>query len=354
MLSAKAQPVSAFAVAKELRKQWLIFQENGYRAYEGQYVKAIYFNLEAPAYKGDFLSLRSPNTFAVFINQKLITKKNQRAVLLNIDSLSRLYSPALSITVFQPDGIRSLESNILVPAIVAPATEADLMPRKENFFLDFCLLAALLLSVYFVLLFRTNPRLTLDYVNVSKIITVQEREEILLTTRIASSVNLLFYLFCSAFCSLALLAIFYFGTDKEGVAHYFPMHSIGQGFWQWTKLSVIIAALLFVKLMTIYVFSALFALRDKSAIQYFNFIRTLFFIIGLVSTVCIAYFVYYHYPTGPHSHVLNACAWVLGFSVIMIFLKLMALAPFSFFHLFSYLCASEIIPLVILLKVLLY
>src|SRR5580704_5737385 len=96
---AESSPVVTMNNVKDLREEWQIFQ-GGYRKYEGQRVKAIYFSLEGSTHTGDFLSIQSPRTFSVFINQKLIAHKNRGAIRLRIDSLSALYSTTLSIGVF--------------------------------------------------------------------------------------------------------------------------------------------------------------------------------------------------------------------------------------------------------------
>jgi Domain of unknown function (DUF4271) len=342
-----------FIEVKDLQPEWLVFQGNAYQNYDNQKARAIYFTLDPSTFKGNFLSVKSPRPFRVFVDQKLIIQQDHGTVLLSVDSLNQVYPGTLFFGVFQEKGVETLQTRIVGPESGAFRSWVDVQRRKENFFLDFLVLATIILAVYFVLLFRTNPRLTLDYLNVSKLFFIQEREENLLATRVTSSVNLLFYLFCSLFCALVLLVIFQFSEGAVGPSFYFPIRSAGEGFLQWGKLSLFIVAWLAFKLLIISLFSSLFALRDTSALQYFNFIRVLFFIAGLIMVICLGYFVYYGYPAGPHIGLLRMTVFILSLFTVMIFLKLMTFAPFSSFHLFSYLCASEIIPLVILIKVLL-
>ncbi len=338
---------------KDLREEWLIVDHEGYRKFAKDPVKKIFFSFDASQFRGDFLCVEDERPFAIFINQKLVTEKTRGLVKLDLDSLRLLYSSQLSVSVFQQTGIASLSTYLLGPLAVAD-TDQDIFLRKGNFFLDFSLMATLMVSVYLVFLLRTNPRLTLDYLNVSKLFSSQEREENLLTSRITSRVNLLFYFFCSLFCALTLLVVFHLSKNRIPLAGWFPIRSTGEGFFQWLKLSVIVAGLLALKLMLIILFSSLFNLRDKAPIQYFNFIRALFLAAGLIALISTLNFVLHGQYGGLDSMWLKIGAAVMVLAAGMMYLKLLALTRYHFFHLFSYLCASEIIPLVILLKILLY
>ncbi len=341
-------------LVKDLREEWLIVDHQGYRKFAKDPVKKIFFSIDASQFKGDFLCVEDDRPFAIFIHQKLVAEKNRGLVKFNLDSLGSIYSPQLSISVFQQDGIASLSSYILGPVSPNPVFSQDIFPRKGNFFLDFSLLATLMISVYLVFLLHTNPRLTFDYLNVLKLFSTQEREENLLTNRVTSRVNLLFYFFCSLFCSFTLLVVFHLSKNLIPLASQFPIRSTGEGFFQWIKLSVMIAGLMALKLTLVVLFSSLFNLRDKAPIQYFNFIRSLFLAAGLIALISTGNFILNGQYGGLYSVWLKIGAGVMVVSAGMMYLKLLALTRYHFFHLFSYLCASEIVPLVILLKILLY
>ncbi len=348
------QAIRADALVKDLREEWMVRDHNGYRKFERDGVKVIYFSLDAKSVKGNLLRVADDESFAIFINQKLVAEKDRGLLTFRMDSLSALYSVPLGIAIFQKGGISSLSTTLLSAAPALPAIDQDLIPRKGNFFLDFVLITALMVSIHLAFLMGTNPRLTIDYLNAFKLFSVQEREENLLASRVTSRINLLFYLFCSLFCSLTLLVIFNLTQDLVPLAHRFPIRSTGEGFFQWIKLSAMIASLLFVKMVLVFIFSELFKVKDIAAIQYFHFIRALILAAGLITAVSILNFIFKGPVGGLHFILLKTGAGVLVLSAVMMYLKLLGLTRLHFFHLFSYLCASEIIPLVILLKVLLY
>jgi hypothetical protein len=260
----------------------------------------------------------------------------------------------MQVCVFQKGGIQSLTTDLLLPAPAHTVVDQDPVLRKGNFFLDFALITALIVSIYLAFLMGTNPRLTFDYLNASKLFSVYEREENLLASRVTARVNLLFYLFCSLYCSLTLLVVFHLGNDLIPLARYFPIRSTGEGFLQWIKLSAVVASLLFVKMVIVFILSELFSVKDAAAIQYFQFIRALILAAGLITLISILNFIFKGQAGGLHFLLLRIGAAVLVLSAGMMYLKLLGLTRYHFFHLFSYLCASEIIPLVILLRILLY
>jgi hypothetical protein len=342
------------ALVKNLREEWMVLDHNRYRKFEGDAVKVVYFSLDANSWKGDYFRVTDDESFAIFINQKLVAEKDRGPVTLRIDSLSALYSTPMVIGIFQRRGISSLSTTLLSAAPAIPTFDETLFPRKENFFLNFALITALLVSIHLAFLMGTNPRLTFDYLNASKLFSVQEREENLLTSRVTSRVNLVFYLFCSLFCSITLLVVFHLTNDLVPLAHHFPIRSTWEGFFQWIKLSTIIAGLLIAKMVVVFVLSELFKVKDTAAIQYFHFIRALILAAGLITVISVVNFIFKGPVGGLHFILLKTAAGVLVLSAVMMYLKLLGLTRYHFFHLFSYLCASEIIPLVILLKVLLY
>ncbi|MEQ8424194.1 MAG: DUF4271 domain-containing protein, partial [Cyclobacteriaceae bacterium] len=96
----------------------------------------------------------------------------------------------------------------------------------------------------------------------------------------------------------------------------------------------------------------LFNFKEAIAPQFFNCIRLFFFIFTVSAIICVCYFVFKIQSPGAYSFLLGGIIFLLGVWIIVIGLKLLRRSPFRFFHLFSYLCASELIPIVILVKVL--
>ncbi len=343
---------SLSTVIKDLRDDWQYYESGKYQPFTNQKVKAVYFNIDAAKYKGSSFSIKDEKPFFVFVDNKLIAGREGGQCLLNLDSLSKLYSSSLFFGIYQRTGIGKLRTMIQAP--ISTAQPFANVLREQSYFLNFSILAALFLFAYFIALLHANPKLTLDYFNFAKIFSVQEREDDLLNSRVTASVNLLFYLFGSLFTALTLLVIFHFGESLIPAANYFKTGSLGEGFFQWIKLSALISVMLIFKLLLIYFISFVFHLKDTPSVHFFNYMRVLLLIFTLVATGCTFYFMIH----GQHPTFYLGLLWmsviifVLG--DLMIYFKLLVKASFRGFHLFSYLCITEIIPLVILIRILLY
>lgn len=335
----------------DLQDQWLVASPEGFVKFESQNTSSIYFWIPATSYKGATLAIAGRHPYSVWINSQLIWS-GQGSIRFSIDSLARLYSPKIFLGVFSASGFNNIATTIEQRNTAGDTL--DIFPRKGNYFLDFALIASLLLLVAFTMFLRTNPVLTQDYFNLSKLITSLDRTESGFGLRIASSVNILYYFFGSCFLALILLVAFHLMGPVTLLSKMFQVKATTQGFLQWLLLSFGIAGLLVGKLLWIAIFATLFGFKDTVRFQFFNFVRVIFISVAILVVIGFVFVLFnvrtdlfYYYQL-----YLLVGLFILGTCVV--YIKLTARLPYHFFHLFSYLCASEIIPLLILTKLILY
>ena len=338
-------------VVKDLRPDWLKYTADEYQlvgALSPADLSTIYFQLNTPSFKGQHLRVSGMEDWDLFVNGKLIFSGRER--LLSIDSLSTVYSRNLFFGVHADQGIGNLITEIVsTNSQVGPSR--GLAPRPPTFFRDYAIITISSLLLFLLLLFRTNPQLTLDYFSFAKIFSVQERNEKLLASRITSSVNLLFYLFCALLTGFLLSAVFYFAGAYFLVSRFINITSLGVAFGIWLKLSLFILVLLASKLIIVLLFSSLFNFRETVSFQFFNFLRFVLFTAVVMAGLSLVYFVFKGGRAVFYEQLIVLALVLMSAGSVMVLIKLLARSPFSFFHLFSYLCASEIIPLVIIIKI---
>jgi len=117
-------------------------------------------------------------------------------------------------------------------------------------------------------------------------------------------------------------------------------------------LALVIAAVLMAKLTFVSIIALLYGWRDVTGVQFFNFIRVLILSLSLIAMVSL--FCFSMGITVDYFILLKAGCALLAVGAGLLYFKLQARTVFRSFHLFSYLCATEIFPLVILVKVLLF
>lgn len=327
----------------DVRQDWMVY-ENGWRKYSHQSTRTVHFVLGEKA-RGGSLIIHDRKEFAVFLDRKLIAR-TQDSLTLKLDSLFARYPGPGMFSIYQRNPIYSLRAVLSKPG--AQAYE-DINPiRPGHYFSDFVILASFLLMIFLVSLFRINPRLTWDYLNVIKLFSIQERDETIVAGRIGSSVNLLFFGLISFLLGLMVMIIFNKAHDYLRWAGEFNYHNTIQAFMVWLLISGIIFLSLMTKLALIASFSWLFNLRDTVRFQFFNFIRLLIIVCILLCFLAIVYFIVQTQNPYPYYFLLLLASIFVGLGTVSLFLKLLARTQLPVFHLFSYLCATEIIPLLIL------
>jgi hypothetical protein len=334
--------------AKELKSNWLVYSEDKYIPYNNQPSRTIFFWIDTKLNKHQQLLIDARHNYSLFINNKLVVQKKGKSVL-SIDSLSKHYPFHFFVSIYSATGVHHVSTRITMPA-----NELNPMKRKGNFFLDFSLLATLALIGSFAIFIQTNPALTFDYLNVRKWFSFQEKDESKFTLRIASSVNLLFYLFGSFFMSLMLIIAFHFAGDQFWLAQAFPIKSTPQAFWQWLLLSAVIFGCFIIKLAWLAMLAALFGFRDTVNFQFFNFMRSILIAITTVAFLCLVYYILGIQSSSYFEYLIFILSAIFVVGIALIYFKLLSRMPFHFFHLFSYLCASEIIPTLVLIRFFFY
>lgn len=340
-----------FIVKKNLQPEWLVNIENKYVPFRQseKAVNTIYFTLKPSNFKGDYLVLTGANHFSIMVNDKLILDQIKKATL-SIDSLKKNYSEStFFFAVHQKQSISqtNLLTNVQSKIIAATALEIE-HRRLGTSFRDFVVTATLALFIFLVGLIRLNPRLSSDYFSVTKLFSLRDSDIDQFYYRLTSG-NILFYVLTSLVLAFYLIVIGQFVSielaelNSNGYAAYILT---------WLKLSVIIFTLLFVKMFIVYVIASLFGVRDIAGFHFFNFIRLVLIFIGILTLILATYHLLHGQQKDFYNFFLHALGWILGGWVILLFLKLTNRVRYAMFHLFSYICATEIIPFLLIVKVL--
>jgi len=348
---ANAQPME-MTVVKDLEEDWKVFLGDHYATRDqSNDERTVYFLVDHSIYKGALLRIESQKEYSIFIAGRLIASNEKGIVFYDLDSLSTRYGSPLDFSI-RKSAVK-ISTQIVIKGKLSVENEG-LEKRKTPYFLNFSILTSLILLTFFVILLRTNPKLTVDYLNFVKLFSTQEREENSMSMRITSSVNLLFYSFASMLTAFLIVVIFHFTSGKISSASFFQVSSIRDCFLQWLELTALVLIILAIKLIVVSLFSSLYKASEITAMQFFNFVRLFFFTFGVISLLIAVFFIAEVLSPVWYYNLFYVAATIFIFWELIIFLKLMTRLPFRIFHLFFYLCASELIPLVILIKVVFY
>jgi hypothetical protein len=315
--------------------------------------KCLYFYLDAQHARGNYLEVESIKPFSFFVNGRLAQHCKTGKTSFSIDSLSSEFTNALSFSIYRENANEPVQAKVVNYTSVLPTT-FDPGKRQSKTFSDFSILASGILLIGFVFLLRVNARITFDYFNVVKLFSLQEREENLTGTKISASFNLLIYLFGCLLTTLLLFNLYYRSGQTLILLGDLTKYSLYGITILWIIVSLILFIGLFTKLILLYSFSFLFNLSDLLTVQFFNFMRLLFFACILIMIFLIGYFVFEVQNSVSYARLIDLLVIAMLMWLPLIFFKLLGRASNKMFHLFSYLCTSEIFPVLFLIKVLFF
>jgi Domain of unknown function (DUF4271) len=343
-------------VVKNFTGEWKVFQNGQYEPYVpgAGGVRNIFFSVEANNFPESFLQVSSPVPLTLFINGQIAASSND-PLLLSIDSLAEIFqSRVLQINILQEEiHPGSLLTNIQANIKPLSSVEDHSLMRFSTF-RDFAIVGMLILMVMLIIIIQINPKLTSDYFSVAKIFSMREGEDGQSHSRITSSINILFYAYCSLMLGYFLIIIFHYVPSHYASAISFQGDTFFGAVIQWLELSLIVLVLCFVKITLVYSLSFVFGMPEIGGIHFFNWVRLLLGVFGILTAVLFLYFIGHGQQEGFYIFLLRIMSWVLAGWMILIIFKLYRQAGHSMFHLFSYICATELIPFLITIKVLYY
>ncbi|MEO7988278.1 MAG: DUF4271 domain-containing protein [Chryseolinea sp.] len=349
VITSQAQELT---LKKDFRNDWLIYESDVYRPFNEneEETKSVYFWMEVSKFSSDSLIIESTESFALFVNAQLIYLSETK-IVLSVDSLQSLFNtPDLLIGIYQENGIDGgLTTGILSRTVVS---SSDLIPISFSSFRDFVIAGMLILLMMLIVIIQLNPKLATDYFSVTKIFSLREGDDKQVYSRITSSTSILFYCFCSLIIGYYLIIIFHFIPTQYSLATAFYANTFSSALLQWLQLSLIILGFFFLKILIVFVATFLFGYSDLMGIHFFNWVRLLLVIFGTLTVILFIYFISHGQGKGFLATLFVFVAWILVGWMILIFLKLMTRNSRSMFHLFSYLCATELIPFLLTINLL--
>jgi hypothetical protein len=342
-----------WALLQDMSEEWLYYDEewlpltNRLEKYD-----AVHFRL--PEKQGNLhLMIKYPGRFSVFLNEQ-IYYTSRDSLMVNADSLllaTGFQDPL--VTIYAPD----IQPNYLRTHLLfqynpdnepEPSNVVNIIRRKSYASRDFIVVAFLLLLFLMVLLKVFYPRNFGDFYNISKTFSSRNVEEDFLRGRLFSQINLIIISFqCLIIGLFITLLIVHLniptGEEYKNVPEYMVL---------WLKFSSYMAVFIILKFILIRNFTSLYNLYSFTTPHFMSYLR----IVTLTFSLGLLFFYWGIYTFGWEKSALfylglNFVLILLGLGIFFIYLKLINSASYKKVHLFSYLCATEILPYVVILKV---
>jgi hypothetical protein len=342
--------VHAQYIKKDISKQWLVFDGSRFipaQDYNKNF-QTIHFSIQPTEATGATLKIIYPEELAVYVNNKLIFSGSNE-IQTTIDSLRIVAnSKYLQFSIYHENlQINKLTTFLYSPQLITDSkTEKIIQPLVPA---DFIILSAALIIVLLLTIILLNPKLASDYFSVTKLVSLREREESQVYNRIAGSTNFLFFGFSALTIALVLTLSKPFGNSE-----IFESTNFKQYTWMWGGTTGLLLVIVLIKMVATYFWSWLFNTREVAGLQFFNWIRTMFLLSGLsLLIISVSLVMQFQEPLWI-SFWRNLLLFGLIIWNIPVAFKVTNKVQLGLFHLFSYLCVTEIIPSIIIFKILYY
>jgi len=339
-----------FLEKRDLHAEWMVYTGNSYKSFASHNEKSpssVYFILDTEVFKGDKLRIESNATFSVFCDGALL-QDQKRSVDIFIDSLSGLFNKkSVLIGIHQHAGINGKSLKTLLVTELPPVLISETGPlnRYEDNFQNFIVVSILILIIFYAVMLRFNPKLTAHCFSAPKLFSLREGEDSQSLNRIGNWGNILFYVFTSFLTGIALI---FFKYDQA--LESFRIADFPELLLLWVEISILILTVFFVKAFLLRLLTLIFNLSDQMGFQFLNFMRMVSISMILMMLLVLSYSALV--PEGGLVIFFNSILWLLLGWLVLVFIKLMNRVRASVFHLFSYICITELIPILLIVKVL--
>ena len=355
----------SYMVMKDLKESFLIYSD-AYDTYI-PYVQGTPFSSSAAVvvlplkqYRDYQLLIEPPAESSLLINQRIVDYYwNTGGYLYPIDSLMSRYGDSCTISIFNP----SLQPEDLKVAVISrtPYSYTEPSVGSEDFlkvyerparsFTNFFIIGVLVLLAILAALRNLFPKIFSSYYDLSRAIALRVRDEPNFTMKISSRGHVPFIIFYSLLFGFLIMVLLQQADEVVSVFDFLAFQSFGSYLYAWMLLSIIVFFFQLFKYWLLMLVARIFNIGDFAYIHFFDFLRLSQIFYTVVFSIVVLVFLGAESYIDPSAILLlRIVAFFAVIRVALIFFKLLRLSQFRKTYLFSYLCTTEILPLLIGLK----
>ena len=345
--------VFAQQIVYDLKQDWVYFnyEHGGFLPVEdyGHLNKTISFILSDSEFDQFYLTIAVQHKAYLFYRTKLLTTLPVGTSSYRIDSIKQLIDDQKPfITIYGENLLPSLSTEVRTNYIESSSQLTYQPIRFANNFSNFFYLAVTLIIVFFVILKIQFPELAGQYLLVNRAFRFRTIDESIYKIQYLGFPNNLFIVFMSLVLSLLLLSFMFFFPGKlhfmdiNPGASTFPVLVI-----TWVEMFLVILAFFILKYFLTILVSSTFALKVEN-IHYASSLRFIMMqSLAMLLLVLIEILMVGVIPE-PVFWIVFIMAIII--MEIVLFFKLTLVSSHTVLYIITYLCATEIIPMVFLFK----
>jgi len=357
LFSVGSADAQQFQTHKQLDDSWYYFDKNQrHQSYNLSKTNTeIFLTIDRSQPDSAILQMSVNANTSIFIEDQIIGLVNKdKRISYSIDSLFLAYgidSEQMTIMLLNVDDAIVKNSKIIKP-LFSPLVKTTAYPnsRVDSDFENILLILVLTILVILVYVKAAHSDIWRAYMKWSRILSLKDQGDAIYKLRPFEKGTLTITLVYATLGATCILGLFYLSDFSWPISAYFQSDYVFLFFVKWLVLVLTLYILVFSKYLLVKSFTRLFDFRGASKIHFYNHVRIsmviLFFLLAIELIIIFGF-----------QHVM-LFAWLRNIVIILLVVKsliisfkLIKLSTYRMFHLFSYLCATEIIPAIILIKI---
>ena len=223
------------------------------------------------------------------------------------------------------------------------------IPRKSSDHKNVLLILTLITLMVLAYIKITHVDIWKQYMKWSWIISLKDRAGIIYKFTPFERRSLLMVFAYALLSANAILGLFYFSTFSWKISAHFLHSNIFIAISKWFELVLFLLAIVFAKYVLINLFTRLFDLKKASRIHFYNHVRISMMMVSIL--LIVEFVVIFGFQNTLFTDWLEV--FLIGIFILrslLISIKLIKINTYRMFHLFLYLCATELIPTIVLVK----
>lgn len=359
-----AQSSTQWLPVEDLKSDWLTIDRAGERYVPYVNRRSLYspvlgMMLDAREVSGLTLGICIPEGTSVFINNKIVDQTMyQGCHYYDLDSLNAHYGGStMFLSLFRKNLDPGEVSTTLmtrqpVNELLGETTPlVQIKKRLPDPFTDFFIVAILIMSAFYSFLVNRYPKGHRDFFNLSKAFSLTLKEEKVLTQRNMSTANTMFFWLYGMSIALVIILFWHIFGGIPEILDFVILNTFWSCLFSWVALSAIAFCVVELKYLLIRILCSLLNVERIAQIHFFDFMRIgLIFICSVLVTASVLYLSNLNQLV-PFTIVLYAFVGLLAIRICILLFKLIGETSFRKIHLISYLCTTEILPLLIGIRI---
>ena len=346
-----------FLVEEDLRLNW-VFHDEGEQLMlpfldnSSDRPFAIHLTIENNYGNEAYLRLSIPAKTSLLIENKFISNfQDEKVKYFLVDSLLQNFGvESLNLTLYNKIGFESptdtkigfIHKTFNSRMNVNPINQRDLDGKN-----DYLKIIILLVFTFFVVLYALFPSDLFEFLSIQNLFTFRFTETAFIKYRTLTKTQTLVIAYQAALMASILIVFLNYFYNPFGQTFLTRINPV----LSWLVIFVLILILIFFKYILISIISTLFKVPDKINFYFVEFLRMAMIFYSIVFIVLSFTVINQFYLVGLLFE--NLIAVVISFNIIrfiFLYFKFRRTVSMKSLHLFSYLCTTELIPIVLGLK----